>query len=44
MSSGESPRDKSLCSETMAINGNDSNDQTLKGDAPEKNIESIVQK
>lgn len=26
----------------MAVNGNDHNDQTLKGDAPEKNIESIV--
>lgn len=42
MSSGDSPRDKSLGSETMAVNGNDRNDQTLKGDAPEKNIESIV--
>ena len=26
----------------MAVNDNDRNDQTLKGDAPEKNIESIV--
>lgn len=42
MSSGDTPRDKSLASETMAVNGNDCNDQTLKGDAPEKNIESIV--
>lgn len=42
MSSGDSPRDKSLGSETMAVNGNDRKNQTLKGDAPEKNIESIV--
>lgn len=40
--SGDSPRDKSLGSETMAVNGNDRNDRTLKGDAAEKNIESIV--
>lgn len=42
MASGDSPRDKSLGSETMAVNGNDRNDRTLKGDAAEKNIESIV--
>uniref|UniRef100_A0A8W8KQN7 Uncharacterized protein n=1 Tax=Magallana gigas TaxID=29159 RepID=A0A8W8KQN7_MAGGI len=30
MSSGDTPRDKSLASETMAVNGNDCNDQTLK--------------